>query len=81
MHRPVCPELYPDPRPSRLFAPLLPYLSRLVRLLPWLAALIMVGAVGLLALAAVPLLTWAILTIAVFAPIAAGAVMFNVGWD
>ena len=81
MSRPVCPELYPDPRPSRLFAPLLPYLPRLLRLLPWVGAAPVAGAAGMLAVSTLPLLPWLIVTVAVLTPIAAGVALFNIGWD
>ncbi len=81
MPRNVCPELYPDPRPTRLLAPLLLYLPVLVRLAPWLAVAPAAGAFGVLLLAAQPLLTWAFLSVAVFAPVLLGAALFTFGWD
>ncbi|MER3419136.1 MAG: hypothetical protein C4290_00810 [Chloroflexota bacterium] len=81
MTRPVCPELYPDPRPSRLVRYLLPYLPRLVRLLPWLAGAPAAAALGVVLLTALPVLTWILLSVAVLAPIAAGIALFNYGWE
>jgi hypothetical protein len=81
MTRPVCPELYPDPRPSRLIRYLIPYLPRLVRLLPWLSAAPAAAALGMVLLTALPVLTWILLSVAVLAPIAAGIALFNYGWE
>ncbi len=81
MTRPVCPELYPDLRPSRLIRYLLPYLPGLARLLPWLAADPAAAALGMVLLTALPLLTWVLLSVAVLAPIAAGIALFNYGWE
>ena len=80
MPRRVCPELYPDPRPSRLFAPLLAYLPALLRAWPWLAAAPAVGGIALLAVTALPLVTWVLVGLAMLAPIAAG-LAFTVGWE
>lgn len=81
MPRSVCPELYPDPRPSRLLVPVLPYLPRVLRLLPWLAAAPAVVALGAVVLATLPLLTWLVISLAVLTPLAAGAMLFRFGWD
>lgn len=81
MSRPVCPELYPDPRPSRLIRYLLPYLPGLVRLLPWLAAAPAAVVLVMVLATALPLLSWVLLSAAVLAPIAAGIVLFNYGWE
>jgi hypothetical protein len=81
MPRQICPELYPDPRPSRFLSPALPYVPRLVRLLPWLAATPLATILGLLMLATLPLVTWAVLCVAVLLPLAAGAMFFKVGWE
>ncbi len=81
MTRPVCPELYPDPRPSRVIRHLLPYVPVLVRLWPWLAAAPAAAALGMVLLTALPLLTWVLLSAAVLAPIAAGIALFNYGWE
>lgn len=80
MARPVCREWYPDPRPSRLLAPLLPYLPGALRLLPWLAAIPIVIVLALIVVAALPLLSWAVLSLAVLGPIAAGLALFA-AWD
>ena len=81
MSRRACPEFYPDPRPSRLFAPLAPYLPLLLRLMPWLAAAPPAAALGVLLVTALPIVTWALLSVAVLAPIAAGVALFTFGWD
>jgi hypothetical protein len=81
MSRRVCPELYPDPRPSRLLAPLLPHLPALLRAVPWLAAVPPAVALATLIVSALPLLTWLAMSLAVLLPLAAGAVLFTIGWD
>lgn len=81
MSRHACPELYPDPRPSRLFAPLAPYLPLLLRLVPWLAAVPPAAAFVALVITALPLVTWVLLSVAVLAPIAAGVALFTFGWE
>ncbi len=81
MSRNVCPELYPDPRPSRLVAGLLPHLPRMARLLPWLAAAPATLAVATVLLALLPVMTWLLLSLAVLLPLAAGAFVLNLGWE
>ena len=81
MSRPVCPELYPNPRPSRIFEPILPYLPQLLRLLPWLAAAPAAFALAALILTALPVITWIVLCIAVLTPLAGGVAMFTLGWE
>ena len=81
MARPICPELYPDPRPSRLLVPLLPYLPAVLRVLPWLAAAPAVATFAVLLVTALPLVTWLLLSVAVIAPLAAGAAFFSFGWE
>lgn len=81
MSRRPCPELYPDPRPSRLLVPLLPYLPSLHRLLPWMTAAPAIAGVAVLMVAALPLLTWALLSAAVFAPLVVGMALFSFGWE
>jgi hypothetical protein len=56
-------------------------LPRLLRLTPWLAAAPVAGAAAALAIAMLPLLTWTLLTLAVLAPVAAGALLFNLAWE
>ncbi|MFN8559875.1 MAG: hypothetical protein U0531_21830 [Dehalococcoidia bacterium] len=81
MPRSVCPELYPDARPSRFLAPLLPYLPRLLRLAPWLVAAPAVAGFATLLAATLPLMTWMLLAAAVLTPLAAGVALFTVGWE
>ena len=81
MTRPICPELYPDPRPSRLLVPLLRFLPAVLRLLPWLAAASAVATFAVLLVTALPLLTWILLSLAVLAPLAAGVACFSFGWE
>ena len=81
MSRRICPELYPDPRPSRLLQPLMPYLPLLTRVLPWLAAAPVVFALALALVHALPVLTWLVLCTAVLVPLAAGVAIFNFGWE
>lgn len=81
MSRRACPELYPDPRPSRLLVPLLPYLPLVMRVVPWLAGAPVAGAVVVLVATALPLVTWVLLSVAVLAPLAAGAALFRYGWE
>ena len=80
MSRRACPDLYPDPRPTRLFVPLLPYFPALLRLLPWLTLAPVIGAFAVLLVTALPLVTWALLCVAVLAPLGAG-LLFTVGWE
>lgn len=81
MPRRICPELYPDPRPSRLLAPLAPYLPVLTRAAPWMAAVPAVAALAVVLFTTLPMMTWVILFAAVLAPLAAGAALLNFGWD
>ncbi len=81
MPRTVCPELYPDPRPSRLVARLLPHLPRIVRWLPWLGAAPAALALFTLLVALLPVMTWLVLSVAVLIPLAAGAAVLNFGWE
>lgn len=79
MSRRACFELYPDPRPSRLLAPFVPHLPRLLRLLPWLSGAPIAGAALLFLLSALPLVTWVILSAAVVAPLGAGFLIMTAG--
>lgn len=81
MPRRICPELYPDPRPSRMLTPLAPYLPLISRVAPWLAAVPAAVAVTVFLFTALPLMTWLVLCVAVLAPLAAGAALLNYGWD
>jgi len=81
MARSICPEIYPDSRPSRLLAPLRPYLPALLRLVPWLVAAPVAALLVLLVVLALPLLTWLLLAIVVLAPVAAGLAFFTFGWE
>jgi hypothetical protein len=75
MTRRICPELYPDPRPSRLFAPLLPYLPIAVRAMPWLVAAPAALVLGVLLVATVPVTTWSLLCLALLTPLVAGVLL------
>lgn len=81
MVRRICPELYPDPRPSRTLVPLAPYLPLIARAAPWMAGVPAAAGVVLILFAALPLTTWIVLCVAVLAPLAAGAALLNYGWD
>ncbi|MBI2761978.1 MAG: hypothetical protein HYX51_11205 [Chloroflexi bacterium] len=52
-----------------------------MRLLPWLAAVPVVAALGAVMLATLPLLTWLVVCVAVLVPLVAGAAFFNFGWE
>jgi len=81
MVRRICPELYPDARPSRMLVPFALYFPALIRLAPWAAAVPAVLATALILLTTLPLVTWVILCVAVLAPLAAGAALLNFGWE
>jgi hypothetical protein len=81
MPRRTCPDLYPDPRPSRVLAPLLPFLPLALRMLPWLAAIPAMLALVVMIVTAIPVLTWGLLCLAVAAPLAAGFALVRYGWE
>jgi hypothetical protein len=81
MPRRTCPDLYPDPRPSRLLAPLLPFLPVALRALPWLAAAPAALALAAMIITTIPVLTWGLLCLAVLAPLAAGLALLRLGWE
>jgi hypothetical protein len=50
-------------------------------MLPWLAAAPAALTLAALLVMTLPLITWALLCVAVLAPIAAGVALFRFGWE
>lgn len=80
MRRRICPELYPSPRPTYFFVPILPYLPLVVRWLPWVAGVPAALTLLWFVLSSVPVVTMFTLLAAVLFPVAAGVALFKYGW-
>lgn len=81
MVRRICPELYPDPRPSRMLLPLLLLAPRALHVFPWVAGILFALVLAGLLLVTLPLLTWVLVCAALLAPLCAGVAFFRYGWQ